>query len=562
MANALNRRILKLALPNILSNLTVPLLGMVDIALSGHLNDAYAIGGIAIASTIFSLIYWNFSFLRMGTTGLTAQAHGRGDKVEMGRNLVQSLFIAIIGSILVLILQQPLLKLILSVMSPETALASYAATYYNIVIWGAPAMLCTYALNGWLIGMQNTWWPMVVSIITNVTNIAISASLVLFGGRGIDGIAVGTISAQWVGVAALALGAYYLFLNRGAVYLPHRLSDLKVGLRRYFGTNVHILFRTMLLALISAFFTYSGTQQGALPLAANALLYQFFNFFSYFIDGFAFAAEALVGHFYGMKERKLLRRSIRTLVIWGLSLAVATSLIYMLVAHPFLHILTDKVEVIAYADSYLPWVFVLPLTGFLAFLYDGVFVGVTATKEMFVSMLTAVLVFFALYYLLPLSDQNHILWASFVTYLAIRGGMQILITRKLRGLGLPFGETYYFSIGSTFLDTEQDIRHLICREFPQGEFSSFYSTPDASGKNDRVYLNSVFRVESELAVEQIIARAKALETQAGRDRSSRDVSLDVDVVIQGKTILREKDFRNDYFQKGYKELINHGQTDN
>lgn len=562
MANALNRLILKLALPNILSNLTVPLLGMVDIALSGHLNDAYAIGGIAIASTIFSLIYWNFSFLRMGTTGLTAQAHGRGDKVEMGRNLVQSLFIAIIGSILVLILQQPLLKLILSVMSPETALASYAATYYNIVIWGAPAMLCTYALNGWLIGMQNTWWPMVVSIITNVTNIAISASLVLFGGRGIDGIAVGTISAQWVGVAALALGAYYLFLNRGAVYLPHRLSDLKVGLRRYFGTNVHILFRTMLLALISAFFTYSGTQQGALPLAANALLYQFFNFFSYFIDGFAFAAEALVGHFYGMKERKLLRRSIRTLVIWGLSLAVATSLIYMLVAHPFLHILTDKVEVIAYADSYLPWVFVLPLTGFLAFLYDGVFVGVTATKEMFVSMLTAVLVFFALYYLLPLSDQNHILWASFVTYLAIRGGMQILITRKLRGLGLPFGETYYFSIGSTFLDTEQDIRHLICREFPQGEFSSFYSTPDASGKNDRVYLNSVFRVESELAVEQIIARAKALETQAGRDRSSRDVSLDVDVVIQGKTILREKDFRNDYFQKGYKELINHGQTDN
>lgn len=562
MADALNRRILKLAFPNILSNLTVPLLGIVDLALSGHLKDAYAIGGIAIATTVFSLIYWNFSFLRMGTTGLTAQAHGRGDKEEMGRNLIQSLFIAIIGGISILLLQLPLFRIILGVMSPESALIDYATIYYNIVVWGAPAMLCTYALNGWLIGMQNTWWPMAVSIGTNLINIATSASLVLIWGRGVDGIAIGTLSAQWIGVIALGLGAYYLFLKRGKAHVPTQLGHLRVGLRRYFGTNIHILFRTMLLALISAFFTYSGTQQGALTLAANALLYQFFNFFSYFIDGFAFAAEALVGHFYGMKERKLLRSSIRTLVIWGLGIAVATSIVYMIIASPFLYVLTDKPKVIAYAEHYLPWVYVLPFTGFLAFLFDGVFVGVTATKEMFLSMLTAVLVFFALYYLLPLSDQNHILWASFITYLGVRGVMQILITRRLRGIGLPFEYTYYFSIGSTFLDSERKIRDLITHSFPHGVFSSFYSTPDATGKSDRIYLNSVLRVESALPLEEVIALTKSLEEQAGRDRSSQDVSLDVDVVMQDKLILREKDYRRNYFQNGYNELINHGQTYN
>ncbi len=560
MANVLNGRILKLALPNILSNLTIPLLGMVDLALSGHLRDAYAIGGIAIASTLFSLIYWNFSFLRMGTTGLTAQAHGRGDKIEMGRNLMQSLFIAITSSVLVLSLQYPLLGVILSIMSPEPALISYATTYYNIVIWGAPAMLCTYALNGWLIGMQNTWCPMVVSIVTNITNIVISASLVLIWGRGIEGIAIGTLSAQWIGVIALGIGVYYLFLKRGAVHLPNRFRDLKIGLRRYFGTNIHIFFRTMLLALISAFFTYSGTQQGVLTLAANALLYQFFNFFSYFIDGFAFAAEALVGHFYGMKERQLLRSSIRTLIVWGFGIAVATSLVYMLVSSPFLHILTDKEEVIVYAQNYLPWVFIIPFTGFLAFLFDGVFVGVTATKEMFVSMFIAVLVFFALYYLLPLSDQNHILWASFVTYLAIRGSMQVLIARRLKGIGLPFEYIYYLSIGSTFLDREPEIRRQITKKFPKGEFSSFYSTPDASGKSDKVYLNSVFRIESELSLEEVIACAKRMEEDAGRDRSSQEVTLDVDVVMQDAHVLRERDFRHDYFQYGYKELITYEQA--
>lgn len=558
MASALNKRILKLALPNILSNLTVPLLGMVDIALSGHLNDAYAIGAIAIATTVFSLIYWNFSFLRMGTTGLTAQAHGRGDKVETGRNLIQSLLIAFLGSIVILLLQQPLLSLILSIMDPETALVGYASTYYNIVIWGAPAILCTYALNGWLIGMQNTWCPMAVSIITNVTNITISACSVLVYGWGIDGIALGTVVAQWVGVIALALGVYYLFLRKGTVELPTQFSDLKVGLRRYFSTNVHILSRTMLLALISAFFTYSGTQQGALTLAANALLYQFFNFFSYFIDGFAFAAEALVGHFYGMKERKLLLHSIRTLIIWGVGIALATAVVYSSIAGSFLNILTDKAEVIAYAKHYLPWVYVLPLTGFLAFLFDGIFVGLTATKEMFISMLTAVLVFFMLYYLLPFQDQNHVLWASFVTYLAVRGGMQILITRKLRGVGLPFGFIYFFSIGSTFLENEERIRQLVAKEFSNGKFSSFYTTCDASGKSDRIYLNSVFRVESELSLEEIISRAKKIEEEAGRDRKSKEVALDVDVVIQDKTILRDKDYERDYFQYGYKELTRRG----
>lgn len=553
---SLNLRILKLALPNILSNLTVPLLGVVDLALSGHLDDACAIGAVAIGTTIFNLIYWNFSFLRMGTTGLTAQSHGEGDKEAMGRNLAQSLSIAIIGSICILLLQYLLLRLAIYFLSPEPQISSYATIYYQIVIWGAPAILSTYALNGWLIGMQNTWWPMVVSIVTNVTNIVISAGLVVFSGMGIEGIAIGTFVAQWVGAILLMSGVYFLYMRRQKVILPKRLVDLKIGIRRYFDTNVYIFLRTLLLAIVSAFFTYAGSRQGALILAANALLYQFFTFFSYFIDGFAFAGEALVGHYYGMRSQCMLKHSIRILMIWGIVLALLTSLVYLFSAEPFLSLLTDKVEVISVAQQYLGWVYVLPMMGYLAFLYDGIFVGITATREMFVSMLVAVVVFFSLFYLQPLSDANHTLWAAFVCYLLVRGLYQIFISRRLRGLGVPFDNIYFLSIGTTVIGSEEVIRSQIETEFGCIQFSRFYITDDVSGNSSKKYLNSVARVESPLCVDDMVALTKEIEKKVGRDKTSEDIEvvLDIDVVVKDGAVLREKDYKRSYFQIGYKEL--------
>lgn len=553
-SKGLDRRILRLALPNILSNLTVPLLGMVDLALAGHLENAYAIGGVTIASTIFNLIYWNFAFLRMGTTGLTAQAHGEGNRLAMGRNLLQSLLIALFCGLLIILFQGPLLRLALFFISPEAMLVDYASVYYRIVVWGAPAALCTYALNGWLLGMQNTWWPMLVSIVTNMINIFISATLVLFYHKGIGGIAIGTLSAQYLGTILLALGASFFFIRKKTIELPNTIDDLVKGLRRYFGTNVNILFRTMLLALVSVFFTYAGTQQGALTLAANALLYQFFSLYSYFIDGFAFAAEAMVGHYFGMRERRLLGLTIRKLVIWGFFMAVATSLIYMLGADWLLNILTDQPEVITHAHQYLFWIFILPFTGFIAFLYDGIFVGVTATRAMLWSMLCAVVVFFLLYYFLPLSDQNHALWAAFVTYLGIRGVMQLLISNRLEGLGKPFRNQYFISVGSTILTSEQSIKDLLSEEWADIRFSDFYTTSDAYGSG-RQYLNAVAVVNDSRTPEEIRMCCKRLEMRAGRVSGSDDVALDLDVVLQGTRVLRERDFRMPYFQEGYKKLV-------
>lgn len=550
----MNKRILKLAVPNILSNLTVPLLGMVDLALSGHLENAYAIGAIAVATTTFSLIYWSFSFLRMGTTGLTAQSNGKGDKEGMGRNLAQSAFIGLVASIIILFLQQPLLRLALMVLVPDASLTGYVATYFNIVVWGAPAILLTYALNGWLIGMQNTWVPMLVSIITNITNVAISSWLVLVEGMGVSGIAIGTLVAQWLGVLLLSLGAYLLFIGKGKVVLPRHIKDLKVELGRYFSTNIHIFLRTMLLGMVSFFFTYSGSHQGSLTLSTNALLYQFFTFFNYFADGFAFAGEALVGHFFGKKERALLQKTIRLLYVWGISLALLTSVLYMIGANAFLELLTDKAEVIDYAQIYLPWVYLLPLTGIIAILYDGIFVGVTATREMFLSMLVAVVVFFILYFIAPFEDENHNLWFAFDIYLLIRGVMQVAIAKRLRGLGRPFLYTYFLSIGSTILEKKEMIIDALDAAFPQGLMSQFSTSHDATGKTDKVYINSVMQVTSEWTLEEMKERVSKIETQCGRDRESNEVALDIDIVVQDDEVLRHKDFARDYFQEGYREL--------
>lgn len=553
--SSLDRRILKLALPNIVSNLTVPLLGLVDMGLTGHLEDAAPIAGISIATTLFNLIYWVFSFLRMGTSGLTAQAYGSRSRERMGRTLAQSFLIGLVGGLLIILLQTPLSRMILSVLAPEAEVERYALIYFAIVVMGAPAILTTNAMNGWFIGMQNSWYPMAVSIVTNLTNIGLSAFLVLSEGRGIEGIAIGTLVAQWLGMLLLAAGVLLLYVRRGKVTLPHRLSALGEELGRYFSTNVHIFFRTLLMACVSVYFVYAGTRMGTLTLAGNALLYQFFTLFSYFIDGFANAGEAIVGDAYGQRSREEVRRAVRRLLGWGIGLGLVVTAIYAIAGGELLALLTDREEVLQQALRYLPYVVVIPLAGCIGFVMDGVFIGMTATREMMWSMLVAVVLFFVVDFGLPLEDGNARLMTAFLLYLAARGFVQLLIGLRLEGLGVPFSHHYIILAGTTFdEDRARSLRELILETLPEARLTEAMTSEDAKGSG-RLYRNALLILDSREEPDVVARRMKELEERAGRVHTpGGEVALDLDVVLCDDQVLRPADYAAPYFQSLYHRL--------
>ena len=553
----LDRRILRLALPNIVSNLTVPLLGLVDMGLTGHLQEAAPIAGISIATTLFNLIYWVFSFLRMGTSGLTAQAYGSRSPERMGRTLAQSFLIGLVGGLLIILLQTPLSRMILSVLAPEPEVERYALIYFAIVVMGAPAILTTNAMNGWFIGMQNSWYPMAVSIVTNLVNIGLSAFLVLSEGRGIEGIAIGTLVAQWLGMLLLGGGVLLLYVRRGRVVLPRRLSTLGAELGRYFSTNVHIFFRTLLMACVSVYFVYAGTRMGTLTLAGNALLYQFFTLFSYFIDGFANAGEAIIGDAYGQRDRSSLRTAERRLLRWGIGLGVVVTAIYAGAGRGLLALLTDEAEVLQQALRYLPYMVVLPLAGCVGFVMDGVFIGMTATREMMWSMMVAVILFFATYFGLPVEDGNAALMTAFLIYLAARGFVQLLIALRLEGLGVPFTRHYIILAGTTY-DEERAglLRNLIHAALPEARLTEAMTSEDAKGSG-RIYRNALLILDSREEPEALDRRMKELEQEAGRIRTpGGEVALDLDVVLCDDRVLRPTDYAAPYFQSLYRQLNN------
>ena len=553
--SSLDRRILKLALPNIVSNLTVPLLGLVDMGLTGHLEDAAPIAGISIATTLFNLIYWVFSFLRMGTSGLTAQAYGSRSRERMGRTLAQSFLIGLVGGLLIILLQTPLSRMILSVLAPEAEVERYALIYFAIVVMGAPAILTTNAMNGWFIGMQNSWYPMAVSIVTNLTNIGLSAFLVLSEGQGIEGIAIGTLVSQWLGMLLLAAGVLMLYVRRGRVVLPHRLSALGKELGRYFSTNVHIFFRTLLMACVSVYFVYAGTRMGTLTLAGNALLYQFFTLFSYFIDGFANAGEAIVGDAYGQRSREAVRTAVRRLLGWGVGLGVVVTAIYAVAGRGLLMVLTDEEEVLQQALLYLPYVVVIPLAGCIGFVMDGVFIGMTATREMMWSMLAAVVLFFVVDFGLPLEDGNARLMTAFLLYLAARGFVQLLIGLRLEGLGVPFSHHYIILAGTTYNeDRARSLRELILEALPEARLTEAMMSEDAKGSG-RLYRNALLILDSREEPDELARRMKELEERAGRVRTpGGEVALDLDVVLCDDQVLRPADYAAPYFQSLYHRL--------
>lgn len=431
MNKSCHKEILHIALPSVLSNITVPLLGLADMTIAGHLGAASYIGAIAIGSTIFNMIYGIFAFLRMGTGGMTSQAYGADDKQEIQLLLCRSLTASAGIATLVLLLQAPLLRLALSVMSPTEAVADSASVYFRICVWGTPAVLGLYSLSGWFIGLQNARYPLYVAVVQNLVNIASSLFFVFAWHMGVAGVALGTLVAQYCG---LTLSLCYCRRMHRRLGLPRAFIPSSVfrknAIRRFFGVNRDIFLRTLCLVCVTLYFTSAGSRQGERILAANALLMQYFTLYSYFMDGLAFAGEALSGKCAGAGDYPTLRRVVRNLFLWGGGVALAFTLLYAVFGKTLMNLLTDEASVVAVAAGYLPWVVLIPLAGLSAFIWDGVFIGLTATRHMLLSMLCATSAFFVAYLSFSPVWHNHALWLSFLLYLSVRGLVQHLLYRN------------------------------------------------------------------------------------------------------------------------------------
>ena len=427
----MNKKILALAVPSIISNITVPLLGLVDVAIVGHIGDAAYIGAIAVGSMLFNVIYWLFGFLRMGTSGMTSQALGRRDFAEVMRLLVRSLSIGVGIGLLFFILQRLVIGCGLWAMSPEADVVELARRYCYVCIWGAPAVLGLYGFTGWFIGMQNTRIPMMVSLSQNIVNIICSLLLVFVFHLNVEGVALGTVIAQWWGFLMACL-LYRLYYHRRLSRYDCRKSLFSAEpLRRFFSLNRDIFLRTLCLVSVNLFFTAAGSREGTMVLAVNTLLMTLFTIFSYFMDGFAYAAEALAGKYYGARNMAAFSDMVRRVFVFGGVVAVAFTLLYIIGGESFLGLLTSDGRVVAASGEYFWWAVLIPFAGMSAFVFDGIFVGITRSKSMLLSTFISSATFFALFFGLHPLMGNHALWLAFIVYLVLRGVVLSVIYREI-----------------------------------------------------------------------------------------------------------------------------------
>lgn len=431
----MNRKILQLAIPNIISNISIPLLGIVDMALMGHMeSDAY-IGAIAVGSLIFNFIYWSLGFLRMGTSGFTAQAVGRQDRKETILVFSRAAMIGLGIGLLLLLLQKPIEALGFWAIRGEARVESLAIEYFRIRIWAAPAVLGQFALLGFFLGMQNARLPMIVLVLTNAINLAFNYYFVMVLDLGSSGVAAGTVIAQYSG---LLIAIYLLRRHFRDLFPLWTIGAMMQAdkFRHFMVINRDIFIRTMSLVVVFTFFTARSASSDLVAgkqetiLAVNSLLMQFFMFFSFLIDGFAHAAEALTGKYIGARDRNALKQSVRLLFIWGTAIAALFTLLYLFGGRTILGLLTNNTEIISNAGPYLFWIALIPMLSYAAFLWDGIFVGATAGPQMRNSMLIASGLFFPVFFLAGKFMGNHGLWLAFVVFMAARGISMQLMARK------------------------------------------------------------------------------------------------------------------------------------
>lgn len=425
----MNKDILRLAIPNIISNITVPLLSMVDMSIVGHLSMDVYIGAIATAVLIFNFMYWGFAFLRMGTSGFTAQAFGADDKREASAILLRSLLIAFVAGFIIVLLQNQIFEVAFAVIQSTSEVKFYSREYYNIYVWVAPAVLGMYAFSGWFVGMQDAKTPMFIAIAVNVINITLSLLFVYVLDMNIEGVALGSAIAQLSGFL-IAFVIWYFKYKDIRIQIDFKVLKHMQAYIPFFKVNTDIFIRTMLLITVTTFFTSMSARMGNTMLAANALLMQLFTLFSYMMDGFAYAAEALTGKLIGARRVDRLQQLIRSLFFWGFALVALFTVVYALFTEQILGLLTDKDDVIAICKDYQLWVLLIPVAGFSAFLWDGVYIGATASRQMRNSMFLATCSFFVVYYSLHSVWGNNALWLAFIVYLSIRGIVQAVLYKK------------------------------------------------------------------------------------------------------------------------------------
>lgn len=416
-----HRRVLAIALPIVLSNATIPLLGLVDTAVIGRLGIAAAIGGVGIGAVILSSVYWIFGFLRMGTSGMVAQSFGAGDIPETGAHLMRALVIAAGAGVAFILLQAPLFALAFWLAPASDAVEGYARDYLTIRIWGAPATIGSYAVTGWLIAVERTRAVLILQLLQNGVNVILSIWFVLLLGWGVPGLATGTVIAEWGG---LILG---LWMARGALRLALRRAGdggrifARDKLARLARVNSDIMIRSVLLQTSITAFLFIGAGQGDVPLAANQVLLQFLSITAYALDGFAFAAESLVGQAVGARRPGRVRRAAVLTSQWGIAGALALGLAFWFGGAAIIDLLTTSDEVRAEAKRYLVWLGFAPLIGIAGWMFDGIFIGATLTRDMRIAMIQAVLVYLVAVLTLPMLWGNHGLWAALMLLNLTRG---------------------------------------------------------------------------------------------------------------------------------------------
>ena len=431
----MNREILRIALPNIVSNITVPLMGIAATAIAGHWgNDSAAtIGSLAIGVSIFNFIYWNCSFVRMGTSGLTAQAFGAGDFSECTHMLVRAVAVALMLGLLIIIFQYPLGEAALWLMNGS----EMTRAYYYTRIWAVPAGILLFGLNGWYNGMQNAMIPMCTAITVNIIHILVSLWFAFGRDMGIIGIAYGSVVAQWSGVT-LSLLLLFIFYRRRLTRIDWRRTIDLTALRRFFAVNRDIILRTLCIVAVYTFFTgASARMDDTALLAVNTLLLQLFTLFSYMNDGFAYAAEALTGRFIGARNEGALRDCLKRCLLWGTAVSLLFVGIYVGWWHELVGIFVDRDaadadRIVFLAGEYIGWIIAIPLASAMPFIMDGIMVGATHSRIMRNSMFWSTVAYFAIFYTLYGVIGNNALWLAFTLYMFLRGVLQYFMTDRLR----------------------------------------------------------------------------------------------------------------------------------
>ncbi len=425
----MNREILKLAIPNIISNISVPLVSAVDTALMGHLTSTH-LAAIGVGAMIFVFVYGSFNFLRMGTTGLTAQAYGEKNQTFMANTLSRAIIVALFISLLLITLKAPMFEASAYLMNIQDNYLNMVKSYFDIRIFSAPAVFLQYALMGWFFGMQNSIIPLFMTLIINVANIAFSYYFVNHLHLGIEGAAYGTIIGQYLGVI---FGFLMLFKYKGIlIHISVKNTLQKEKLLRFFKVNRDIFIRTLALTFSLAFLFSQAAKESENTLAVMVLLLQFMIWMSFAIDGFANATESLVGKYYGAKDLSNFNKAIKYNFYWGGVVALVFSLAYFFLGRVFLETYTNQTNIINQAMPYMWLVSLLPILSFAAFIWDGVFIGMTASKSMRDAVLISTLLFVLIFYITRSINYAWALWGSFVLFFVFRGAIQSWMFYKNR----------------------------------------------------------------------------------------------------------------------------------